>query len=112
MVALLACATILHSLYVDHRATSTLFQRYGPAYEANPIIRQVGPDAYFGVLYLAVSTTVCPAERRGEAWPMLLAVAVWGVQTWAISTHEPWRTNVAGPPMLFIRWSLDGSGHR
>lgn len=105
MIVLLACATILHSLYVDHRATDALF-RYRPYMEVNPITRYVGPHAYFAVWYVAASTTACRAEHRGELWPAAAAVVVWVVQTWAVSTHEPVRTNVAGPPLLFfsVRW--------
>lgn len=105
MITILACATILHSLYADHVATANLFRYYGPAYEANNIIRQVGYDPYYLAGY-AVSMIPCSAEQRGEWWPKVLAVAVWGVQTWAVGTHGPYGTDRAGPPMLFfsIRW--------
>jgi hypothetical protein len=101
VITILACATILSSLRADYVATSNLFAQYGPQYEANPIIRQVGPQTYFGALMVVTATTVCQAEKRGERWPMLLAVLTWGVQTWAVSTHEPYGTARVYPRIFF-----------
>ncbi len=105
MLSLLACATVLHSLHVDHAATRALIFRYGIHYESNPIIRLVGSDPYFGALYLA-SAIPCAAELRGERWPAALSVAVWLVQTYYVGTHVRTGTVSAGPPLLFfrIRW--------
>jgi hypothetical protein len=101
MVVVLACVTILSSLHADYVATNNLFSRYGPEYEANPIIRLVGPRVYFGALFVA-SLAVCRAEKRGETWPAVLALVTWSIQTWAVSTHEPLGT-VREYPLLYLR---------
>jgi len=105
VITILACATILSSLHADYVATSNLFAQYGPQYEVNPVIRQVGPQTYFGTLMVMAAATACQAEKRGERWPVLLAVLTWGVQTWAVSTHEPYGT-VRTYPGLFFRIEL------
>lgn len=108
MVALGICLTMLSSLYADHMATAQLFSDYGPAYEANPVIRQVGPHPYYAAWYLAVAVVACRNEHDERLRPLLTvaALAMWAVQTWAVATHEPLRTNVAGPPVMYfaVRW--------
>jgi len=101
VITILACATILSSLHADYVATSNLFAQYGPQHEANPIIRQVGPQLYFGILMVLTATTACQAERRGERWPALAAIVLWGAQTWAVSTHEPYGTAKVYPGLFF-----------
>jgi hypothetical protein len=101
VITILACATILSSLHADYAATSNLFAQYGPQYETNPIIRQVGPQPYFGVLMVITATTVCQAEKRGEKWPVVLAVLTWGVQTRYVSTHERYSTAINYPGLFF-----------
>lgn len=99
-VQVAACPTILDSLYADWRATQNLMRWYGPAYEANPIVRMVGPDWYFGTLVL-VSGAAC---RETPAWRWV-AVGVWVVQTWAVNTHSPFGTVVRPPLLTFTaRW--------
>lgn len=98
MITFLACATIMTSLVSDWQATSNLFARYGPQYEINPIIRQVGPDAYFGTL--VVGTALACRDNR-PAW-QVIAVGVWALQTWAVSTHEPFGTAPPLRPLLLF----------
>lgn len=93
-----ACSTILDSMHADWVATQNLMRWYGPAYEANPIVRSVGPDFYFGVLSL-VSGATC---RETPAWRWV-AVGIWVVQTWAVNTHAPYGTAVR-PPLITVRW--------
>lgn len=92
------CRTMVHSLYADWVATRNLIEKYGPQYEANAVIRAVGPNLYFPAL-IVVSVTMC---RQNETWG-IISIVVWAVQTWAVSTHEPFRTNTAGPPLLFVK---------
>ena len=101
MIVLLACLTILQSATVDLAATQALFARYGPAREANPIIRQVGPELYFGAGLVLYATT-CREQDPGWA---AYAVAFWAVETAAVNTHIPLGTAGAGPPLLFFTWS-------
>ncbi len=100
-MAFLACVTIATSLVADWQATNRLFSHYGPQYEANPIIRTIGPSPYFGVLTVATALT-CRENDPGWA---VAAVVLWAVQTWAVSTHEPYRTVVSYPVLVFHgRW--------
>ncbi len=92
-----ACSTILNSLHADWVATRNLFVRYGPQYEANSVVRALGPDAYFGVLVIG-SSLAC---RNTPGW-RVAAVAVWAVQTWAVSTHEPFGTRQSIPLLYFV----------
>ena len=100
-IVLLACATMLSSLHADHMATRALFERYGPWAEANPVIRQVGPEPYFGFWYLVTATVACKAEERGERWPVVAAVVLWAVQTRTVSAHIPLGTAIIWPALWF-----------
>ena len=95
-----ACPTILNSLYRDYEATRNLFARWGPNYEANPIIRQLGPDIYFGIWLIGIGA-VCKESR----WWRVASVVVWAVQTYFLNTHIPYGTTT-GMPLLWleIKW--------
>ena len=99
-VQIVACPTILNSLHRDYEATRNLFARWGPNYEANPIIRQLGPDIYFAAWMIGVSA-ICKESR----WWRVAAVIVWAVQTYAVNTHIPYGTATGVPLLWFeVKW--------
>lgn len=96
----LACSTMLTSLHADWQASSALVARYGVTVEANPIVRVLGADAYFGALTLITAAT-CREDPRWR-WA---AVGLWLIETWALNRHQAWGT-YRMPALLFVeaRW--------
>lgn len=93
-VELSACRTIAHSLLADWANTKAVMTQPFSR-EINPVIRTIGPDAYFGIL-LIISNSC----QETKAW-RLGALIFWAVQTWSVNMSPPIYT----PYLWFtIRW--------
>src|SRR3990167_1841255 len=73
-----------------------LFTRYGPAYEANPVIRSIGPNTYFAL----GAGGVLLACQENRTWQRV-SIVVWAVQTAAVNTHIPYGTAQTMPVLYF-----------
>jgi len=92
------CYTILNSIVADWVATHNLFAKYGASAEANPIVRQMGPDFPVGIVTLL-------ASQHCHSLPNWLAIATWAVETIAVNAHVAIGTAVTLPQIVFIwRW--------
>ncbi len=99
----MSCPTILDSLHKDWQATQDLMARYGPSAELNPLVRAVGPDAYFAVWTFGVAA-LC---KENQQW-QFISLVVWLVETWAVNTHHATGT-IHSIPLLMIQIDL-GNG--
>ena len=92
-----SCATLLHSFFLDWQATVQLLQlpQYGrTVLEANQMIRQIGPDLYFGPIMLWT------ARHCGDL-PWWVTVGQWLLTNQALQGHVALGTATQLPYLVF-----------